>query len=55
MSAAEVRTRAARLADALGEADPVAIRAATYGLSPRQANAVCLAAAAAQGGRLKIG
>ncbi|WP_375275580.1 hypothetical protein [Methylorubrum thiocyanatum] len=55
MSAAELNVRAARLVDALDEADPHAIRAALHGLSPRQANAACRAAAAAQGGRLRIG
>jgi len=51
----ELRVRAARLVDALAEADPPAIRAALHGLNPRQANRVCRAAAAAQGGRLCIG
>lgn len=51
----ELRVRTARLADAVDEADPTAIRAALHGLNPRQANAVCRAATAAQGGRLRIG
>lgn len=55
MTPEELRVRAARLADALEEADPTAIRAALHGLNPRQANAVCRAAAAAQGSRLRIG
>ncbi len=55
MTAAEVRTRGARLAEALSEADPDAVRAALWGLTPRQALRVCQAAAAAQGGRLRIG
>lgn len=45
MTAAEVRVRAARLAEALAEADPHAIRAAMHGLTPRQANRVARAAA----------
>lgn len=45
MTAAEVRTRGARLAEALDEADPDAIRAALSGLTPRQALRVCRAAA----------
>lgn len=55
MTPEELRVRAARLVDALGEADAMAVRAALHGLNPRQANAVCRAAAAAQGGRLRIG
>lgn len=55
MTAAETRVRAERLASALTDADPPAIRAALHGLSPREANRVARAAAAAQGGRLRIG
>lgn len=55
MSPEELRVRAARLVDALEEADATAIRAALHGLNPQQANRVCRAAATAQGGRLRIG
>ena len=55
MSAAEVRVRAARLADALAEADPHAIRAAMHGLTAQEANRVAREAAAMNGGRLVIG
>lgn len=54
MTAAELRTRGARLPGALDEADPEAIRAVLRELTPRQALRVCHAAAA-QGGRLRIG
>ncbi|MFJ7437334.1 hypothetical protein ACIQW5_06725 [Methylorubrum thiocyanatum] len=55
MTAAEARTRGARLAAALDDADPDAIRDLLRGLTPRQALRVVRAAAAAQGGRLRIG
>ena len=55
MTAAEARTRGARLAAALDDADPVEIRSILRGLTPRQALRVVRAAAAAQGGRLRIG
>ena len=45
MTAAEVRVRAARLAEALADGDPHAVRAAVHGLTPRQANRVARAAA----------
>ena len=54
MNAAEVSVRAARLAAALEEADPDAIRAAMHGLTARQANRVAREAAAMTGGRLVI-
>jgi hypothetical protein len=55
MTAAEARSRGARLAAALDEADPDAIRALLRGLTPRPALRVVRDAAAAQGGRLRIG
>ncbi|GJE64140.1 hypothetical protein LNAOJCKE_1340 [Methylorubrum aminovorans] len=55
MTAAEARTRGARLAVALDEADPDAIRSLLRDLTPRQALRVVRAAAAAQDGRLRIG
>ncbi|SDM66025.1 hypothetical protein SAMN05216360_10338 [Methylobacterium phyllostachyos] len=55
MTEAEVHVRAARLADALLDTDPAAIRAALAGITPLQANRVVRAAAALNGGRLRIG
>ncbi|GEM_PF-6570285 len=55
MTAAEVRVRAARLADALGVSDPRAIRATLSGITPIEANQVVRAAIALSGGRLRIG
>ena len=40
MTAEETRVRAARLAAAMAEADPPAVRAELHGLTPRQANRV---------------
>ena len=55
MTAAEARTRGAWLAAELDEADPDEIRSLLRGITPRQALRVVRAAAAAQGGRLRIG
>ncbi|KQP33803.1 hypothetical protein ASF49_08020 [Methylobacterium sp. Leaf104] len=50
MTAAETRVRAARLAAALADTDPPAVRAALHGLTPLQANRVVRVAIPLMGG-----